>query len=613
MSRSLVRRGSALAAVLACLAFAACGGGSDESGTSGGGTPAQSADAGGNVTEQLFAGTAADNRKNPDQGKKGGKLTVLSAGDVDYMDPGQTYYTYAIGIMNAMHRGLYAYLPGSTEQAVPDLAAGDPEISEDGKTVTVKLKTGVKFSRPVSREVTSKDVKYAIERAFTANVANGYVATYFGDLIGAPKEPGAYNPVEGIETPDDQTIVFKLSKGTGAAVAGALSMPISIPVPKEYAQKWDKESPSTYYQHQVFTGPYMLENDGSGDNSAGYVPGKRIHLVRNPDYAAGVDDFRPAYLDEIDIQEGNDDTSVATRRILSGESMAGGEIEPPANQLKRLLQTNKPELSVVPSGGWRFISMDTSRPPFDDINVRKAVVAGFNRVAARQQRGGEALGPIAEHYIPPGMAGFEESGGAKADPAFDFMQKPEGDRQLSAEYFKKAGMSSGKYEGNETVLIVGDNAEPDRSIAQITDQQFQEMGFKTQLRLVTRDTMYTRFCNVPASEVNVCPSVGWAQDFADPQTVIDPTFNGANIRKTNNSNWPELDMPAINKAIEAAKLVTDPNERAQAWADVNRQIVAQAPAIPYMWDYQSVVASPNVRGVQNGYSTTWDWNFTSLR
>jgi hypothetical protein len=42
-------------------------------------------------------------------------------------------------------------------------------------------------------------------------------------------------------------------------------------------------------------------------------------------------------------------------------------------------------------------------------------------------------------------------------------------------------------------------------------------------------------------------------------------------------------------------------------------IVAQAPVIPYMWDYQSTAVSPNVRGVQNGYSTTWDWTFTSLR
>jgi hypothetical protein len=46
---------------------------------------------------------------------------------------------------------------------------------------------------------------------------------------------------------------------------------------------------------------------------------------------------------------------------------------------------------------------------------------------------------------------------------------------------------------------------------------------------------------------------------------------------------------------------------------VNRLIVEQAPAIPYMWDYQTIVASPNVRAVQNGYSTILDLNFTSLR
>ncbi|HWT22039.1 MAG TPA: ABC transporter substrate-binding protein [Solirubrobacteraceae bacterium] len=603
----------ALVALVAAFGLAACGGGdeSDTGGGEGGGTPAQGDTAGANITEQLFAGSAMDNRQNPDQGKKGGKLTVLAAGDVDYMDPGKTYYTYAIGIINATHRGLYAYLPGSTEQAVPDLADGDPQISQDGKTVTVKLKQGVMFSKPVSREVTSADVKYAIERAFTASVANGYARVYFGDLVGAPEDPGPYRPIEGIETPDDQTIVFRLSKGTGAALAGALAMPISVPVPKDYALRYDRENPSTYDQHMVFTGPYMVENDGNG-NITGYTAGKRIHLVRNPDYAA-VDDFRPAYLDEIEISAGNEDTAVATRRILSGENMASGDLEPPSNQLKRLLETNKTELSVVPGGGWRMISMDTSRPPFDDINVRKAVIAGFDRVAARQQRGGEALGPIAQHFIPPGMAGFEESGGAEPDPEFDWLQNPDGDRALSAEYFRKAGMESGKYEGNANLLLVADNAEPERSIAQITEQQLREMGFQTTLRLVTRDTMFTRFCNVPRSEVNVCPSVGWAQDFADPQTMLDPTFNGNNIIETQNSNWPELDVPAINRAIEQAKLVTDPDERAQAWADVNRQIVAQAPSIPYMWDYQAVVASPNVRGVQNGYSTTWDWNFTSIR
>jgi peptide/nickel transport system substrate-binding protein len=130
-------------------------------------------------------------------------------------------------------------------------------------------------------------------------------------------------------------------KGTGAALAGALAMPISIPVPKEYAEKYDKETPSTYGEgHAVYTGPYMVESDADG-KATGYVAGKSIHLVRNPDYAA-VDDFRPAYLDEIEILAGNDDTSVATRRILSGESMASGDIEPPASQLKRCSSPTSP-------------------------------------------------------------------------------------------------------------------------------------------------------------------------------------------------------------------------------------------------------------------------------
>src|SRR5215218_6528805 len=323
-----------LAALVAAVAVAGCGG-DDNEGTPGGGTPARS-DASGNVTERLFAGSATANLRTPDEGKPGGTLTVLSGGDVDFLDPGKTYYTYTIGILNALHRGLYAYLPNDTAKPVPDLASDDPEIAADGKTVTVKLRRGVMFSDPVDREVTSADVKYAIERAFTGNLANGYVFTYFGDLVGAPDAPGPYREVPGIETPDDQTIVFKLERPTGAALAGALAMPISVPVPKEYARRFDREQPSTYGEgHAVFTGPYKVESDAQG-KLTGFTPGRRLSLVRNPQYA-DVGDFRPAFLDAIEFQSGNEDTGTATRRILSGENLASGEIQPPASQLKSLL------------------------------------------------------------------------------------------------------------------------------------------------------------------------------------------------------------------------------------------------------------------------------------
>src|SRR5512133_1369232 len=150
------------------LAVVGCGGGGG-----GGGTTASNAGLSG---------------MQPHAGKRGGSVTLLSSTDVDYLDPGHTYYTVGYTILYATQRPLYSVKPGTT-QAVPDLAAGPPQVSPDAKTVTVKLRRGVRFSPPVNREVTSKDVKYAFERAFTSNVSNEYT-TYFADIVGAPKTPG---------------------------------------------------------------------------------------------------------------------------------------------------------------------------------------------------------------------------------------------------------------------------------------------------------------------------------------------------------------------------------------------------------------------------------------
>ncbi len=86
-------------------------------------------------------------------------------------------------------------------------------------------------------------------------------------------------------------------------------MPLTAPVPEEYARKFDKKNPSTYGANQVATGPYMIENDASG-KAIGYEPGRRINLVRNPNWDKALD-FKPAYLDQIDMPQGNDDTTVA--------------------------------------------------------------------------------------------------------------------------------------------------------------------------------------------------------------------------------------------------------------------------------------------------------------
>jgi peptide/nickel transport system substrate-binding protein len=555
-------------------------------------------------------GESGSNQGTPAEGKQGGKLTSLWTDDVDFIDPGIMYYQASFQVVQATQKALYGYKPDDGSTAVPDLAESDPQISEDGKTVTVKIKSGVKFSPPVNREVTSKDVKYAIERGFFNTVNNGYAGAYFGDLEGAKvgAKPGA--KIDGIKTPDDQTIEFHLTKGTGGVLAGALVLPLSAPVPEGYAAKFDKQNPSTYGQNQVATGPYMIENDASG-KAIGYEAGRRIHLVRNPNWDKSLD-YRPAYLDDIEMPQGNDDTTVAARKIIDGQAMINGDFSPPPAVLKQVVSNQKDQLALVPSGGGRWVAMNTTMKPFDDVNVRRAVVAGFDREAMRLTRGGELIGDIPTHYIPPGLLGFDEAGGVQG-PGIDFMSKPAGDPALAAEYFKKAGYASGKYEGNEELLMVGTSEGVAQKAAEVAKENFEKLGFKIRLRLVTQDAMYTKFCNSPPAKVAICPNVGWLKDFADPQTYLDPTFNGENILQTGNSNWPQLDDKGLNEKMDKAKLLTEPQERAQAWADIDKKLTELAPAVPWVWDKDPLIQSADVNGVVSKANGEWDLSFTSLK
>jgi peptide/nickel transport system substrate-binding protein len=128
-----------------------------------------------------------------------------------------------------------------------------------------------------------------------------------------------------------------------------------------------------------------------------------------------------------------------------------------------------------------------------------------------------------------------------------------------------------------------------------------------------RDTMLTKYCAVPKSKADICPSVGWLKDFADPQTMLDPTFNGKNILPAGNSNFPEFDDKGVNDAMDKAELISELAERAQAWGDIDKQITTAAAAVPWLWDKQPNVLSKNVNGVINLANATWDFSFTSLK
>jgi peptide/nickel transport system substrate-binding protein len=545
--------------------------------------------------------------------KTGGTLTLVASGDVDNaLDPGYSYYQFDFVLDNAMHRTLFTYKPTDTTTPSPDLASGPATISDGGKTVTVHIKKGVKFSPPVNREVTSADVKYAMERDFLPQVANGYATAYWGDITGSKDyAAGKAKSISGIETPDPQTLVIHLDRPTAAIVIGAMALPGTAPVPEDYAAKFDAGKKSTYGQHLVTTGPYMVQNDASG-KVTGYQPGRQITLVRNPNWDKSTD-FRPAYLDKIVVSEGNDVT-LGNRKILSGQSMVGNQadLQAPPAVLKLATSQYKSQYSAGPfTGRFRYIALNTKVAPFNNINLRKAVVAASNKDALRLAFGGPLVGGIPTHFLSPGLAGFDQAGGMNG-PDLDFMHTPTGDMALATSYMKKAGFANGKYSG-PAIQMVTDNASAQKKVAETELTTLESLGFKVNLVAVIRSTMYSKYCGVPKAKVAVCPSVGWLKDFADPQTVLDPTFNGTNIIPANNSNWAQLDDPTINAAMDKAETILDPSARADAWGKIDDMVTAAAPGVLWLWDKGPSLASKNVNGVLNQENASWDLSFISLK
>jgi peptide/nickel transport system substrate-binding protein len=548
------------------------------------------------------------------EAKKGGTVTILdTAGGVDSLDPGYWYYqTDTEELGQTTTRTLYGWKPDDTSPR-PDLAEALPKASNGGKTLTIKIKSGIKYSVPLqNRTVKAADIKYALERCFLPQVANGYQGSYYSDIVGNKEfQSGKANEVSGIQAPNATTLVIKTTVPVGAlASGGALSLNCTTPVPKDYAQKYDQGKQSTYGQHQVFLGPYMIENDGKG-NITGYKPSQRLTLVRNPSWDKG-SDFRPAYFDRIQFKCCSD-ASVAAKQTLSGQSLMSGDYAaPPTPVLKQALSSRKSQLQISSGGGFRYISLNTKVKPLDNVNVRRALSALVDKTALRQTRGGPTLGPLATHLIPPGISGFEEAGGEKG-PGFDFVSQPTGNLQLAMQYMKKAGYASGKYNG-PPLLTIADNQAPAKQTGEAFQNQVGKLGFKLQYREVPHATLLSKFCLVPKADVAICPTLGWGTDFLDTQSMIDPLFNGKNIVPSGNTNTAQVDDPAINAKIDKAKQVIDPEQRAKAWAELDKELTNQAYFIPWLWDNQIRSQSTNVKGVGSKFNNgAWDLTFSALK
>jgi peptide/nickel transport system substrate-binding protein len=536
---------------------------------------------------------ALEGIRNPSTAK-GGTLQLATPGDCDYWDPARTYYAFCWNMQRFFSRGLMAYkaVPGPEgSSVVPDIAEEAGKPSDGNKTWTFKIKKGLKLEN--GEAITSKQVKYGIERIFAGDVINGG-PTYFVNFLcpggvdkagGCPAYKGPYKDkapdklgLTTIETPDDNTIIFKLNQAFGDFNFLA-AMPGSTPVPIAYDQS--NKGGAKYTFHPISSGPYKF---GS------YSPGKKLTLVRNPNWDQSTDPFRKALPDSV-VFTVNSNAVDVDNRITAGTV----DIDPGGTGVQNVtavkIRTNpalKARADNPTTGFTRYLSVNVNVPPFTDIHCRKAVQYAINKVDLQIARGGpEAGGDIATTMLNPNVQGFTK---------FDLF--PNGaDHRGDLAKAKEELTACGKPNGFSTHLTTT-NAGKGPPVAEAVQAALKRVNINVTIDTADPASYYSQFIGAPATNkkkgfgLNVA---GWGADFPTGYGFFSQIVDGRQIKAQGNSNYAELNDPTVNNLIDKANAATTADEAAKLWGEVDKAVMTQAAEVPYVYDKAMLLTSPRLK------------------
>jgi peptide/nickel transport system substrate-binding protein len=557
--------------------------------------------------------------------QKGGTLKIGLTADVsNAYDPQKEYAALSFEFFRCcMLRTLLSFngenAAGGGDILKPDLATALPEISADGLTYTFHIKPGLDYGPPFqTEEITAQGFINALERESNPQAsAQGY-AFYYSPIVGFDTAKGGHIP--GLSSPDPHTLVIKLSQPTGD-FAYRLSMPATAPIPDlPNGQAASTGHVKDYGRFLVPSGPYMFAGTPNLDFSvpadkqkpvSGYVPGRAMTLVRNPSWKD--DDLRPANVDEIDVQIGATSVDLANK-VDDGEIDFDMSGVPPQSQLQAYEAdpTKKAQVHADPSDGTRYLTMNTAVPPFDDVHVRRAVEWVVDKDALRRTRGGPLFGTIAGHFIPPSMLP-----NAAGVDTYNPYATPNNAGDVTK---AKAEMAKSKYDSNHDgicdasacsgILTITDNADPYPAQNAILTASMAKVGLKLDVKSGDRYTFMYDKCLTPGDHAAFCPSIGWFKDYPDALTFGPPTLGAESIGSFDipmtgasaaqlkqygyTSAYGVTSVPSFDTQFKKCSAMPIGQPRIDCWFEADKQIMAEAPVVPWLWDNDVTVLGSRV-------------------
>ena len=486
--------------------------------------------------------------------KPGGSITVTYKDDVATLDPAIGYDWQNWSMIKSLFDGMMDYVPGTTTLR-PGLAESYA-LSEDGLTYTFKLRPGVKFHN--GREMTADDVKYSLDRV-TNPATQSPGAGFFGSIAGYDAAGDA--GLSGVKVIDPLTVEITLSR-PDATFLHVMALNFASVVPKEAVDAAGDD----FGKQPVGTGAYKL---------AEWTLGQRLVFEKNADYwRAGV-----PYLDSVVFEVGQEPV-VALLRLQNGEVDVPGDGIPPAKFQEVMADPAQAERVVV--GGQLhtgYITLNVTTPPFDKVEVRKAVNMAINKDRIVQIINGRAV--PATQPLPPSMPGYTAG---YAGYAYDV----EGAKALLAE--------AGVEDGFETDLYVM-NTDPNPRIAQAIQQDLAAIGIKANIQSLAQANV------IEAGGAGTAPMIwsggmAWIADFPDPSNFYGPILGCAGAVE-GGWNWSKFCDAALDAKATEADSMADPAkvaDRMALWSDVYIGVMEQAPWVPVFNEERYTMKSPRMGG-----------------
>jgi peptide/nickel transport system substrate-binding protein len=503
--------------------------------------------------------------------RTGETLRVVSA-EVDSLDPQRSYLPGVWNLMRLYARTLVTYStePGSTDELVPDLATDLGVPSEDGLSWTYTLREGVRFEN--GRPITSRDIKYGIERSFASDVIVGG-PTHVVDLLDDPGNPyaGPYQDeapdklgLGAIETPDDRTIVFRL-RAPQRDFPFVMALPSSSPVPIE------ADTAAEYGRDPVSSGPYAITS---------VDPATGILLERNPEWDAATDDVRTALPDRVVVRTGLSGVE-RDQALLAGSAdidTTGTGVHP--STTARLAEQDNPvrdRVDDVTTGAVRLLALPTDVAPMDNADCRAAVAAVIDRSAVQEAIGGAVNAVRRSQLWPRGLAG----GPTDSDPRPDLAAARE---SLAA---------CGQPDGFATVLAVADTS-TSVDVANEIAGQLAEVGIEVEVRPLDAKSFFATDVGDPdsvaANGYGIVLAL-WTADFPTPASFLGPLVDSRSIRAVGNTNYARLRDPAIDGLVDVARASGD----AAAWREVGAAVAKTSVYVPLAETRVQLVAGQRLR------------------